>query len=788
MKKAISLLILIFYYQNLLLAVTAYPYPIEINQMDGSNLTIVQKGDEYFSWEESTDGLVIMRNNIGVFEYANIDATGKIIPSGTKVNNVEKRSAIEKQFIFSTSQPQIREYLIKQQDNASKQKVLSTNVAAQSAPITGTRKVLCILIGFTDRPFTKTSSEFNNLMNQAGYNVGSATGSVKDYYSEVSYGKLNLDITVVGPYTANHGMAYYGANSGNSKYIRARDLITEAVQKANPNVNYAEYDYDNDGAVDVHVIFAGYDEAAGGQQDAIWSHKGNIPSIILDGKQISTYSCSSELRGNSGNSIAPIGTVCHELGHVLNAPNMYDVLPDTVDFTGTGQWDLMAVGSWNGPWNAPGDYPAHLNPYTKSQFGWITINNLPSDNALVTLQPAHANNNSFYRMNTATSGEYFILENRQWSSFDYYLPGHGLLIWHVHSYIESDRYAINTAHPQRLYPVCASATQNPGSTPNSYGTINSSGCSFPGSLNKRSFASNTIPSATSWAGVVTGKNLHFITETSNKTITFVINPTISGPAVVCPNTEVAYTVAHAPAGYTWTCSSNLTPVAGKAGVFITNSTAGSAWIKILYNGIELASKTISVGTSVGINGPDYITSAKTTRYTMNTDCYLGSSYKWVLYKQNYNIGLGERPDTVFLRNYVDIVSTVQSGQRNAYVLKLLSGNEVLDTKIIGVNGYKLGLHGFKPGRPELRYNNPVDDELSISFEDEMETVAKIRQMQSIEVVLYDTYGQVLRRAVSVGESIRFETSDLQDGLYYLHVIDRNDANAQPIRHTVIVKH
>ena len=81
--------------------------------------------------------------------------------------------------------------------------------------------------------------------------------------------------------TANNNMAYYGAdvvdvNGNRIDDIRPKELITEAVEKANPDVNYAEYDYDNDGYVDgVHVIFAGYDQSANvsALPDAIWSHK-----------------------------------------------------------------------------------------------------------------------------------------------------------------------------------------------------------------------------------------------------------------------------------------------------------------------------------------------------------------------------------------------------------------------------------------------------------------------------------------------------------------------------------
>lgn len=490
---------------------------------------------------------------------------------------MDERTTTETAFIVSIPQSQIRTKLSVQQSKTMQLKSLEISSTVQTS-VTGTRKVLCILIGFTDVSFSKTQTEFDNLMNQAGYNANSATGSVRDYYSEVSYGQLNLDVTVAGPYTADNNMAYYGADSydseGNliSRYIRAKELVTEAIQKANPDVNYADYDSDGDGYVEgVHVIFAGYDQAAGAPTDAIWSHKSQISPIKLDNKWIKIYSCSSELRGVSGSTIATIGTACHEFGHVLGAPDFYDRNIGDVndgDFGGTGEWDLMAHGSWNGPWGAHGSSPAHINPYTKiNTFGWASVKSLPADNSLVTLYPANSVSNSFYKIPTPTSGEYFLIENRQQLELDAFIPGHGMLVWHVHKDIESDRYAINITHPQRLYPVCASATQNPTSDPASYGAINGGGCPFPGSTNQCFFNFTTTPALRSWAGASTEKDIQFITESGNN-ITFVANPQISGPSTVCSATFI---VDNLPSNdnIIWEASPNLQIINGQGTAQIT---------------------------------------------------------------------------------------------------------------------------------------------------------------------------------------------------------------------------
>lgn len=322
----------------------------------------------FFHYTQTTDGLLIQRNSKEIFEYVDLNSDGTVTLSRIKANDVTKRTNKEIEFIKSLREKNVKEKWIEIQNKKSMTQIVEnisqTTLLNMAAPITGTKKILCILIGYQDRAFSKTQSNFNNLMNQTGYN---GTGSVKDFYKENSYNQLNLDVTVVGPYIADFNMVYYGANDANGNDINPRALIIEALQKANTDVNYADFDNDGDGKVDgVHVIFAGYDEAASYFSNCIWSHRWTIPGITLDGKLITDYSCSSELRSYTGNTICGIGTACHEMGHVFGASDFYDTNGNDAgdgDFIGTGKWDLMASGNWNGY----GDKPAHFNPYIKTQ-------------------------------------------------------------------------------------------------------------------------------------------------------------------------------------------------------------------------------------------------------------------------------------------------------------------------------------------------------------------------------------------------------------------------------------
>ena len=521
-KKHFLLLLLVFSTFQSVFSSTANPKPIKFTQPDGSVISITLKGDEHIKWAITSDGYTLLSNSKGYFEYAIKDSRGYLAPSGVVAKDFEKRSFEDKNFISKISKG--LSYSKEQVQMLKSIKAIKKSEARKAFPTSGSRKLVCILMGFKDKAFSKTQSDFNNLFNQVNYTVNGATGSVKDYYLENSYGKFNLDVTVAGPYTASQNMSYYGANDTNGDDVKPDVLVTEAVTAADATVNYADFDNDNDGNVDgVYVIYAGYGEEAGAPTSTIWAHAWEIPAKTLDGKVIINYSCSAEFDGTSGSAMTSIGVICHEFGHVLGAPDYYDTDYDTGgQFDGTGVWDLMAGGSWNNN----GITPAHHNAYTKVYvYGWASATTLTSGST-ISMPSSKADANAFYRINTATANEYYLIENRQQTGFDASIPGHGLLIFHVNKDIDAhySNNDINANAPQLMYPVCASATSNPGYTASTYGNINSGGCTFPGTSNKYSFTDATMPNMKSWAGENTGKPITNIIESQTTgTISFDFN-------------------------------------------------------------------------------------------------------------------------------------------------------------------------------------------------------------------------------------------------------------------------
>lgn len=553
-KTIFALLIAIEFFSSLsTFAVPVDPRPLKYTQPDGSVITIRFYGDEVISWAETMDGFKLINNGKNGYEYATLSSTGDLQPSGVIAHEADKRTMEEISLLkrvskgVNYSQQQISKIKSSWEASTSGTDSLPHSIGMQkiSKPQrvfspSGSKKLLLILIDFTDQPFNSpltAHNDFNELLNTEGYsNNGKAHGSVRDFFYESSYKNFDLTTTVTGPYHAKYDMAHYGATGANGAHdTNAKALITEAVLAANPDVNYAEYANEIGEVEGVYVIYAGYGEATSPYlTSTIWPHAGSITTQTLDGVKISKYSCSNELEAG-GTDITTIGVICHEFGHVCGAKDFYDTNYATDgQFKGTGYWDVMATGVYNG--TPSGSSPAHFNPYVKIQFNWASPTLLTSNGTYTTADISSTPSAipQIYKYNTKIDNEYFLIENRQQTRFNIDIPGHGLMVYHVDdTYIAAHTASNNiVAGPhQGLYPVCASATSAiPTSDPASFGDINSTGCPFPGSSGKTAFYDTGTPGAKSWSGVNTGMPLTKITENADNTVSFTIEtPTACTP-------------------------------------------------------------------------------------------------------------------------------------------------------------------------------------------------------------------------------------------------------------------
>lgn len=374
-------------------------------QADGTSIEVQQMGDEFYHFWITKDGKVAEMQEDGSFIVTNQQQ-----PSGEQVMALRKAS---KRYV-----------------NRAKK------IGANSMPARG----LFILVNFSDQSFSSASESYYK--SSLGDNTEGAK-SMYNYLKLQSNGKYAPPIDVFGPVTLSKTVSYYGSNDSQGNDKHPAEMVVEACKALDSQIDFSQYDANSDGKVDnVYVIYAGKGEADGGAKTTIWPHQWSIDgeglSCKLDGKNIYTYACSSEL---SGEGIYAMGTPLHEFSHVLGLPDYYDTEYESTNYTEgrtPGDWSLMDAGSYNDNGNTPPNYSI----FDKYYLGWDTPKLLAKNDQLtVTLTTEYGDayqvNGGTTLLDATNTKTIYYIENRQQTGWDAALPGHGMIVWRV-MYDESE--------------------------------------------------------------------------------------------------------------------------------------------------------------------------------------------------------------------------------------------------------------------------------------------------------------------------------------------------------------
>ncbi len=514
------------------MAIPATPGLIAYTQPDGTVVNVKIVGDEHGHMLYSTDGLLVLENN-GRLEYAEFDSQGFPVASGIAVApdgksnpnamklqtegkisswaekiSLNKAERLSKKLAGASGQ----KIMTRAQDDGGERWVpLNFGRTESTFPTLGNPRGLVILVEYADVEFEYGDFDyFNRMLNQEGFSDFGSLGSARDWFIDNSNSKFIPDFDVYGPVKLPNVRSFYGENDMYGNDAHPYDMVIDACTLLDEEIDFTNYDVDGDGLIDnVFLFYAGIGEHDSGVKDAVWPHSWDLAISIpdkeytFDGVRLNHYACTCE-HPKSYTRPDGIGTFVHEFSHVLGLPDLY-VTNNSSGFT-PGEWSVMDQGPYNNDRLTPPNYSS----YEKCALGWIDMQ--PFTTGRMEIPDLSASNIAF-ALPTDSENEFYFFENRQQHGNDEFLPGHGMLVWHI-DYKEAVwilNAVNNTATHQYVDLIEADNVKSKSSR---------AADSFPGRKNITSFGYDTKPQLVSWSKQRLAYDLEDITESEEGLISF----------------------------------------------------------------------------------------------------------------------------------------------------------------------------------------------------------------------------------------------------------------------------
>jgi M6 family metalloprotease-like protein len=216
--------------------------------------------------------------------------------------------------------------------------------------------------------------------------------------------------------------------SGSDQSFQLAQDVAPLAYKA--GVNFAAYDY----AVFVH---SGNGQESSGNRNDVWSvtYLGGVyvnpcPNETCNQSTLTKFNIVPETEARGA---VPLGVYCHEFGHQLGLPDMYDTKTGK---SRMGGWELMDKGLWNG--KPMGSEPAEMSSWSRNRLGWLPTENVATlsegSTGMMNIAPLELSPSpgsvSAVVVAIATN-EYYLFENREPIGNDAYLPDHGVVGYHI---------------------------------------------------------------------------------------------------------------------------------------------------------------------------------------------------------------------------------------------------------------------------------------------------------------------------------------------------------------------
>ncbi|MGA8903515.1 MAG: M6 family metalloprotease domain-containing protein [Candidatus Bathyarchaeia archaeon] len=304
------------------------------------------------------------------------------------------------------------------------------------APVSGVIRVLLIAAAFSNLNYTVSIATLKQ----------EYFGTLSAYYHEVSLGTLTVQGDAYGWYKLPYPESHYGMDcqaiddADCSGSDQSWNIAQDAALLAQKDVNFNNYDY-------FVFLHTGNGEESSGVKSDVWSvtYLGGI-WVRTNSKTLTKFNIVPELEAGGA---VPNGVWCHEFGHNLGLPDLYNV---NTGKTILGPWELMDKGLWNG--DPAGSSPAHMTAWPKIQLGFISDSQLAVANngftSSFTVDPTEVPSSNVHAIRiplSADPSQYYLVEVRSFTGFDKALPATGVLITSVDENAIIGKVHVMDGHP-----------------------------------------------------------------------------------------------------------------------------------------------------------------------------------------------------------------------------------------------------------------------------------------------------------------------------------------------------
>lgn len=389
-------------------------------QENGPEVRLRVFGDEHYSRYETVEGYTaIYDQTLGRFCYADL-AGNRLISTGVAIDQPPPSQLVKHlQESAAVKLAKIEEQqLLHQPPEAAAFEEVVRTFGPNQGLLNGRQlslgrvRGLTILVNFQDVASTTTAADVDEMLNGDNFTRNGNICSVRQYFLQVSSGKLDYTNVVAGPFTLSRPRQHYLDNL----------LVAEALQLAAASgLDLRQFDSRNEGIIDaVNILYAGQSI----YQGELWPHNSFI-DLQFGAVRTNLYLLTGLGRDPSELSI---GTFCHENGHLLcRFPDMYDYGKRDGDLSGSagiGHYCLMGAGNHLDF----GRSPAPVCAYLRDLAGWC--DNVVNLNVPGQYEAVHGRYNEVMKFRSSKPNEYFIVENRAQLGLDRAAPSSGLAVYH----------------------------------------------------------------------------------------------------------------------------------------------------------------------------------------------------------------------------------------------------------------------------------------------------------------------------------------------------------------------